>query len=68
MPHRLGWDCEKPPELYCIHQDVTVYYFQIKNVFLSLEIFYVLTNGVDPDEMPHSVAFHQFSLFVEVCI
>ena len=31
--------------------------FPNKSIFLSLEIFYVLAKGVDPDEMPHSVAF-----------
>ena len=29
------------------------------NKILSLKIFYVLANGVDPDEMPHSLAFHR---------
>ena len=31
--------------------------FPNKSIFLSLKIFYVLANGVDSDEMPHSVAF-----------
>ena len=39
-----------------------------KYIFLSLKIFYVLANGEDPDEIPHSVAFHEFSLFVKVHI
>ena len=29
-----------------------------KIAFSSLKIVYVLTNSVDPDEMPHCVAFH----------
>ena len=29
-----------------------------KNVFLSLEIDFVLANGVDPIEMPHNIALH----------
>ena len=33
--------------------------FPNKIIFLSLKIFYVLANGVDPDEMPHFVQFHQ---------
>ena len=37
-------------------------------IFLSLKIFCVLANGEDPDEIPHSVAFHEFSLFVKVRI
>ena len=28
------------------------------DVFLSLRIVFTLTNSVDPDEMPHCVAFH----------
>ena len=32
--------------------------FQNKIVFLSLKIVFVLANSVDPDEMPHSEAFH----------
>ena len=32
--------------------------FQNKIVFLSLKIVFVLANSVDPDEMPHSKAFH----------
>ena len=27
-------------------------------VFLSLKIIFILANIVDPDEMPHEVAFH----------
>ena len=32
--------------------------FQNKIVFLSQTIVFVLANSVDPDEMPHSKAFH----------
>ena len=32
--------------------------FQNKILFLSLKIVFVLANSVDPDEMPHSNAFH----------
>ena len=32
--------------------------FQNKIVFLSLKIVFVLAISVDPDEMPHSKAFH----------
>ena len=28
------------------------------NMFLSLKIVFILANSVDPDEMPHTVAFH----------
>ena len=28
------------------------------DVYLSLRIFFYLTNSVDPDEMPHHAAFH----------
>ena len=34
-------------------------FFPNKIIFLYLKIFYVLANGVDPDEMLFSVAFHQ---------
>ena len=30
----------------------------IKDVFISLKIVYTLTNGVDPDKMPHFVVYH----------
>ena len=43
--------------VHYIYWGVTVYYFQ-KNIFLSLKIHLVLANSVDPDEMPHNVAFH----------
>ena len=39
-----------------MYQGVTDYHFQIKMV--SLKITFVLTNSVDPDEMPHYTAFH----------
>ena len=29
-----------------------------KQMYISLKIFYVLANDVDPDDMSHSVAFH----------
>ena len=29
-----------------------------KKIYISLKIGFVLANGVDPDEMPHYVAFH----------
>ena len=32
--------------------------FPNKIAFLSLKIVFVLANSVDPDEMPHYVAFH----------
>ena len=51
-----------------VHQGVTGYYFQIILYFFSVKILYVLANSVDPDEMLHSVAFHQFLLFVKVRI
>ena len=37
---------------------VTGYNFQIKIVFLSLMIVFVLENSVDTDELPPNVAFH----------
>ena len=42
----------------CIYCGVTGYHFQVKIVFLSLKIVFGLANSVDPDEMPHNVAFH----------
>ena len=36
-----------------------------KQKYISF-FLYVLASGVDPAEMPQSVAFHQFSLFVKV--
>ena len=39
--------------VYCTYQGVTFEF-----VFLSLKIFFILANGVNPDEMPLSVAFH----------
>ena len=35
-----------------------VYNFQIKKVFLSLKICFVLANSLNPDEMPHHAEFH----------
>ena len=37
---------------------VTGYNFQIKIVFLSLKIVFVLVNRIDLDEMSHFAAFH----------
>ena len=34
-----------------LYQGVEVYKFQIKIVFLSMTIVFVLANSVDPDEM-----------------
>ena len=41
-----------------------------KKIYISFSVkfFYVLANSVDRDEMLHSVAFHQFSLFFKVRI
>ena len=33
--------------------------FPNKMIFLSLKIFYVFANGLDPDEKPFFVSFHQ---------
>ena len=33
--------------------------FQENIVIFSLKIDFVLVNSADPDEMPHSAAFHQ---------
>ena len=30
----------------------------LKGNFISLKIFFVVTNSVDPDEMPHYAAFN----------
>ena len=36
------------------------YIIVIKNiVFLCLDISFIITNSVDPDEMLHDAAFHQ---------
>ena len=43
---------------HCKYRGVTGYYFQIKLYNLSLSIAVVLSNSIDPDEMPHNVAFH----------
>ena len=43
-----GW-----PIVYIEGSLCTGYDFQIKLVLLFLKIFFVLTNSVDPDEMPH---------------
>ena len=43
--------------VYYIYWGVKDYNFQ-KNVVLSLKIHFVLANSADPDEMPHSAAFH----------
>ena len=39
-------------------QGSKVYNFQIKTVIFSLKFIFILANSVDPDEMPHDVAFH----------
>ena len=44
--------------VHCMYLGVTGYTFQIKIAFLSLKIDFALANSVDPDEMPHYVAFH----------
>ena len=33
--------------------------FSYTNVFLSLNIVYVIANSSGPDEMPHNAAFHR---------
>ena len=43
---------------HCKYQGVTGYNFQIKIVFNSPKIVFVLANSEDPDEMLHYVAFH----------
>ena len=37
---------------------VTCYKFQKNIVFLYEDLFFTLTNNVDSDEMPNTVAFH----------
>ena len=39
------------------------------DIFLSLRIIFTLTNSVNPDEMPHDVAFHQgFHCLSSTCL
>ena len=45
--------------LFTLRGRVTCYNFQMKIVFLYLNIVFVLANRVDPGEMRHYVAFHQ---------
>ena len=42
--------------IHCIYLGVSGYSFYQYCIF-SLMIFFTLTNSVDPDEMPHYVAF-----------
>ena len=46
--------------VHCIYPGVTGYNFQVKIVFLSMKIVLTLkiAISVDPNEMPHYVAFH----------
>ena len=44
--------------VHCIYRGVTGYSFQMETVFHSLKFIFIFANSVDPDEMPHDVAFH----------
>ena len=44
--------------VYIKGSQVIISKLKFQSIFLSLKIVYVLANVVDPDEMPHSVAFH----------
>ena len=44
---------------HCVNRGVIGYDFQIRIVFYSLNIVIFLANSVDPDTMPHNVAFYQ---------
>ena len=48
----------------CIHvyQGVTGYNFQIKNVFLSMDVAFVLANSVDSDETHYFIMFYPVGL------
>ena len=43
--------------VHCAYGGVTGYNFQIKSVFLTLNIIFALANSADPDEMSHYAAF-----------
>ena len=44
--------------VHYIYGGVKGYDYQIKTVFLSLKIIFVLENSVDPDKMLHYVTFY----------
>ena len=50
MQAKSGWSI--------VYIDKSVYNFPKNIIFLSLKIEFVSPNSADPDEMPHSVAFH----------
>ena len=41
--------------IHCIYLGVSGYNLKKKCFFFGLNIFYTLTQSVDPDEMPHTV-------------
>ena len=45
--------------VHCIYGEVTGYNNQIKIVFLSPKMVFVLANSLDPDEISHNATFHQ---------
>ena len=47
----LGW-------FQCLYLGVSAYDLKKVQYFRLKIIFFILTNGVDPDEMPQYVAFH----------
>ena len=54
-----------PIHIATINMDLSILYFkgsQVKfhniNIFLSLNIVFILANSADPDEMPHYAAFY----------
>ena len=51
--------------IHGIYQGVTEYNLQMKIVFLSLKIVFVLTKSVEPDEMPHYGAVVAFQIALQ---
>ena len=54
-----GWSIINIEGLEVVMSNIIMSKFQYNNVvFLSLKIFFVLTNSAAPDEMLHGAAFH----------